>query len=165
MREHLIQKDPTTLACFTDLENADQRKLSDIRLARKTGGFAFEYWCAGGDLKDVERLLDHFNTISGGQCWQEDADDKDVLTRNRVASGIYQNAVNVMQRSMDNDVWSLSLLDREKLLHTWKDEIDPRTILDRTAEIHRRHQIAVRRKTEIYSEIDARSLAERGSST
>ena len=114
-------------------------------------------------MKDVDRLVDHFNTLAGGQLWQDDSDDESVLTRNRVATDIYQNAETVIHCSTTNNVWSLSLLDREKLIQTWKDEIEPRTILDRTVEIHRRHQVAVQRKREVFSEIDARSLAGRGS--
>ena len=162
MREYLKNNNQVILSRFTDLENVDQRKLSDIRLARKTGGFAYEYWCAGGDLKDVDRLVEHFNTIAGSNPWQ-DTHDHALCTIDRLVTNIHSNAQSKSQCLVSEDVWNLSLLEREKLLQTWKESIDLRTILDRTAEIHRRHQVAIQRKREVLSEIDARSLADRRS--
>lgn len=83
--------------------------------------------------------------------------------KSRVADNVTMNAEMFNRRSVAGNVWRLSLLEREKLLLQWKEEIEPRTILDRTAEIHRRHQAAVSRKREVFSELDARSLAERTS--
>ena len=151
------------LSCFTDLENVDQRKLSDIRLAKKTGGFAYEFWCAGGDLKDIDRLVEHFSTVAGNKPWQDASCGDALLTTDRMVRSIRYNAKSVGQRLVPNDVWSLPLLEREKLLQSWKDAIDLRTILDRTAEIHRRHQVAVQGKRDILSDIHARSLADRRS--
>lgn len=55
----------------------------------------------------------------------------------------------------------MSLKEREDLLCHWRDEIDPRTILDSTAEIHRRHQAAIMRKRDAYDEADLNKLASR----
>ena len=67
--QQYLQGQPTILRSFTDLEYVGQERLSDIRLARKAGGFAYEYWCSGGDLKDVELLLQHFNAMAGDCHW------------------------------------------------------------------------------------------------
>ena len=145
---------------FTELETVDQGKLADIRLARKAGGFAFEFWCSGGDLEDVERLLEHFNNMVGNDPLL-DCDDDAITIKHRVASNICWNADTVKQRSSAGDLWSFSLKQREQLLQSWKEKIEPRTILDRTAEIHRRHHAATQRKRAIFDNIDARSLVNR----
>ena len=67
--QQYLQDRPAILRSFTDLEYVGQERLSDIRLARKAGGFAYEYWCSGGDLKDVELLLQHFNAMAGDCHW------------------------------------------------------------------------------------------------
>lgn len=55
----------------------------------------------------------------------------------------------------------MSLKEREDLLCHWRDEIDPRTIFDSTAEIHRRHQAAITRKRDAYDGADLNKLASR----
>lgn len=67
--QQYLQNQPAILRSFTDLGYVGQERFSDIRLARKAGGFAYEYWCSGGDLKDVELLLQHFNVMAGDCHW------------------------------------------------------------------------------------------------
>ncbi|KAL9102197.1 MAG: hypothetical protein Q9163_002622 [Psora crenata] len=160
VREYLANHDPSALTCFTELETVDQAKLSDIRLARKAGGFAFEFWCSGGDLDDVERLIEHFTYIIGNDI-SSDLDDDAITTQTRVISSICWNADTVKQCSSTVNLWALSLKERENLLQYWKRMIEPRTILDRTAEIHRRHYAAMQRKRATYEGMDARCLANR----
>lgn len=95
--------------------------------------------------------------------FQDDADDDDLQTKYRVIDHIALNAANTAAShpSSGCDVWKLTLRERHRLLEKWKEEIDPQTILDRTAEIHRRHQAAVLRRYEVYHDIDARCLQER----
>ena len=94
---------------------------------------------------------------------QGDADDDDLRTRYRVLDNIALNAANTaaLDPSPGCDIWKLTLKERHRLLDRWKEEIDPQTILDRTAEIHRRHQAAVLKRHEVYHDIDARSLQDR----
>lgn len=137
--------------------------LSDIRLARKAGGFAFEFWCMGGDINDVDHLLQKFSTMLGNEYeFQDDARDHDLQTKYRVLNRIAQNAANVSppNPSSENNVWKLVLPERTRLLQKWKQEIDPQTILDRTAEIHRRHQVAIFNQYEVMHDLDARCLQE-----
>ena len=99
--------------------------------------------------------------MADGARWQESSVEETISVKNRVADNVAMNAEKFDQRSVEGNLWTLSLKEREKLLLQWKEEIEPHTILDRTAEVHRRHQVAVRRKREVFSELDARSLAER----
>lgn len=160
MREYLKVTSPNTLDRFTSVEKANEATVSDIRLARRAGGFAFEYWSSGGDLTDIERLLCHFNTVLGKDPFFTEKSDQDIAAHQRVLSSIKCNAEATVHASGDFDVWKMSLREREELMQQWKNNIDTSITLDRTAEIHRRHQRAVGKKIKLQREIDARVLAE-----
>ena len=164
VRDLLRSRYPAILTCFTDLEDVGQPTVDDIRLARKAGGFAFEYWCSGGDLRDISNLLDYFTSqLKDTKEFQDDAKEDFLMRRERVLGQIFVNAENASKHktSYAVDVWSLGKHDRTILLQKWETEIDTQTILDRTAEIHRRHQLAMSRRHKFYAERDARCLAER----
>lgn len=149
---------------FARLEKVDSSRLSDIRLARKAGGFAFEFWGTGGDINDLDRLLEKFSSMLGTQYeFQDDADDAHLRTKYRVLDSIALNAASTAASdpSSSCDVWKLTVKERQRLLNKWKEEIDPQTILDRTAEIHRRHQAAVSKRYEVYHDLNARCLQDR----
>ncbi len=161
IRGHLQANYKSVFDRFAGLETVNDQLLSDIRLARKAGGFAFEYWCRGGDINDVEQLLICFDTMLGNCDLSREHDN--IKTRDRVLATI---ARNVEQAKVDNgvisgrDVWSLTLAERELLQRKWKEEICPWTIVDQTAEIHRRHLVAVNERKKIQQEIDARCLGQ-----
>ena len=167
MRELLKHKSPPMLDQFAGLEKISESTLSDIRLARKAGGFAFEFWCAGGDIKDIDRLLEKVNSMLGekGERSQssDSEEDRDFHPRQRVFNNIVSNADAVTEQNIPTgaDAWRLSVSERQNLLVEWKEEINPQTISDRTAEIHRRHYTAICRKNKLYHSIDARCLEQR----
>ena len=167
VRELLKWKSPAMLDQFAGLEKISESTLSDIRLARKAGGFAFEFWCAGGDIKDIDRLLEKVNSMLGekGERAQspDSEDDRDFHPRQRVFNNVVSNADALAEQNIPTgaDVWRLSLSERQNLLAVWKEEINPQTIPDRTAEIHRRHYTAVCKKRMLYQSIDARCLGQR----
>ena len=164
VRELLKSRYPAILERFVGLESVDSSRLSDIRLARKAGGFAFEFWGSGGDIKEVDRLVEKFSSMLDNQYeFRDTADDHDLRTRYRVLDHIALNAANTAASDPSHgyDVWKLSLEERHRLLNKWKEEINPQTILDRIAEIHRRHQAAVSRRYDVYHDIDARCLQDR----
>lgn len=154
---------------FAGLEKISESTLSDIRLARKAGGFAFEFWCAGGDIKDIDRLLEKVNSMLGekgkGAQSSDSEEDRDFHPRQRVFNNIVSNADAVAEQDFATgaNVWRSSLSERQNLLAEWKEEINPQTIPDRTAEIHRRHYTAICKKNELYHSIDARCLEQRES--
>ena len=163
VRELLKARYPAILERFVGLEKIDSSALSDIRLARKAGGFAFEYWCTGGDITDIDRLLEHFNSMLGNLYNTEDKAESSLKTKQRVMDKIVQNAeLDFQYQTLTvDDVWNLNANERKSLLCKWKEEINPQAILDKTAEIHRRHQAALLRKAKAYRALDARCLGQR----
>ena len=166
VRELLKHKHPAILDQFTGIEKISESTLSDIRLARKAGGFAFEFWCIGGDIKDIDRLLEKFNSMLGERAQYLDSeDDRDSHSRQRVFNSIISNVNAVAAVERDNptdvDLWRLSEAERQNMHTKWKAEIDLQTILDRTVEIHRRHYMAISKRANVYQSIDARCLEQR----
>ena len=159
VKELLQIKYPTILNQFASLENVGEIKDSDIRLARKAGGFAFEYWCSGGDLKDIDSLLEQFNSMLGDK-YMEGETYQDATARQFVMDKIRRNAgLEIQSQNFStNDVWNLDLIQRQSLLRSWKQEMDPQTMLDKTAEIHQRHQAAIARRNKLFDGVNARCL-------
>ena len=163
VRELLKAKYPAIFKRFAGLEKVSESVLSDIRLARKAGGFAYEYWCTGGDIRDVNQLLEKFNAMLGTGYNSGDEADADLRARQRVMDQIFSNVNQDFGPTTiaADDVWSLGLDERQSLLRSWKEELDLRTILDKTAEIHRRHQVAQNDRNIVRGDIDARCLEQR----
>ena len=159
VRELLKAKYPTIFNRFAGLEKVSDSALSDIRLARKAGGFAYEYWCTGGDIRDVDQLLEKFNSMLDTDNTGDET-DADLRTRQRVMDQIFSNVNQDFGSTtvVADDVWNLGLEERQSLLRSWKEELDLRTILDKTAEIHRRHQVAQNDKNKVRGDLDARCL-------
>lgn len=159
IRGHLQANYKSIFDRFAGLETIGDGLLADIRLARKAGGFAFEYWCRGGDINDVKQLLICFDTMLGDSDLPEELETSKV--RERVLATIARNVetaqINV---TPGRDLWDMTLEERELLLKKWKDEISPWAIVDQTVEIHRRHQKAVSERKKVQQEIDARCLGQ-----
>ena len=161
IRGHLKAKYNSAYDSFVGLETVSEAILSDIRLARKAGGFAFEFWCQGGDIKDVDRLLDCFSTMLGSNDSSSDTDAAAERSKDRVLAGITRNVEQAVASRKGNDVWGLPLKDRHSLLKRWTEEVNPWTIIDQTAEIHHRYQKALSKQAGVRQEVDARCLLQR----
>ncbi|MCJ1462198.1 hypothetical protein MMC07_000798 [Pseudocyphellaria aurata] len=160
IRGHLKVNFPAAFESFVGLESVSEARLSDIRLARKAGGFAFEYWCQGGDIKDVNQLLERFETMLGDNDSLGRREDADLHSRERVLATITRNAELIGSSGYWNDVWTLRLQERKELLKQWKEQVNPWTIVDQAAEIHRRHQSAVSKMKNVHQSVNARCLAQ-----
>lgn len=160
IRTHLKKNYKVMFEQFAGLEAMDESKISDIRLARKAGGFAFEHWCRGGDIKDINKLVGCFDTMLENES-PNDMDELEVRTKKRVVQHITQNAAKALRKDTKVNVWELPLTARKELLSKWKEEVNPWVIIDQTVEIHRRHQVAAAKKKQIQHQIEARCLEKR----
>lgn len=164
IRGHLKENYKSSFDSFVGLETVDEAILSDIRLARKAGGFAFEYWCQGGDIKDIDQLLDCFNTMLGSNDSSSISETEvkcNEQSKERVLASITRNAEQLVDDTLNRDIWELSLEERQNLLKKWRDEVDPYIIVDQTAEIHRRYRAAVARRRETQQQLESRCLAQK----
>ena len=161
IRGHLQANYKSIFDRFAGLEVVNDQLLADIRVARKAGGFAFEYWCQGGDISDVKQLLVCFDTMLGDSDPAVGHDN--AKARERVLATIARNVEHAkvdVEVGSERDVWDMSLGERELLLEKWKQEINPLALVDQMAEIHRRHLVAFKERKKIQREIDARCLGQ-----
>lgn len=105
--------------------------------------------------------MERFETMLGSNDLLNGMEDADEGSRERVLATITRNAKRVGSSGHENDVWTLALKQRKELSKKWKEEVNPWTIIDQAAEIHRRHQSAVSKKKDINQKIDARCLLKR----
>ena len=158
VRDYLQAHTPGILSRFTEVEKSDQSNISDIRLARKAGGFAYKYWCEGGDISDIDSLIESFSSLIGSSHPTKDFDPSYLAARGRLHRNIAWNAKDVKDASARDDIWKLSLQEREGLLEEWSRRINAQSILDRVAEVHRRHQDALTQKRSVQSNFEVRVL-------
>ena len=144
----LLERDYNTVfRSFANVENVTpRRKLSELKLSRQAGGFAFEYWCTGGDLSDIDSLIKTFDGILGKNDVPGDrrSSEEESQAKGNVISQILQNVQQVSKAS-DGEIWSKSHLERLALAKQWQKEIGIATLVDQAVELHRRHQAALRR--------------------
>ena len=140
------------------MESVGEATLTDIRIARKIGGFAFEFWCSGGDLKDVERLLQTFDAAASEDPRRGPFSLRVQEAVGKLRAGLHIHAEALAKRPESADIWRLPLAEREKMFASWEEQIERQSIIDRTAEIHHRHTAAMKRKRHAYDNINLRSL-------
>ncbi len=161
LRCHLKATDKNAFEALTKIELIDGKPSKDSRIAKRAGGFAYEFWCQGGDIKDVHHLLECFNTALGSNDGTTDADESAEQSKERIQLAVSKNAKRVAGTSAGNKIWGLSISDRQLLIQKWKKEIEPWNVVDQTAEVYRRYLMAVAQTTSNREEIYLKCLAER----
>lgn len=166
LRHHLKATDKKAFEALTKIEFVDGKTSKDSRIAKRAGGFAYEFWCQGGDIDDTDHLLDCFSTKLGsndGMIGMADFDKSVEQSKERIQLAISKNAKRVAGTTIGNDIWALPMSDRQLLLQKWKREIDPWTVVDQTAEVYRRYLVAAAQTTTNRDDIYLRCLSERRS--
>lgn len=130
-----------------------------VEISQKAAAFPFAFWSTGGDLAVFdEKLQTDFaeflgqNNLKGGNS-TANADIlssvlKDVIAQARASS-----------EKSQNNIWSLSLSERQQMLDKWASQIDQEEIAAQIVDIHVEHQKAVSELKEARQAIDARCLS------
>lgn len=166
LRHHLKATDKKAFEALTKIELIDGKSSKDSRIAKRAGGFAYEFWCQGGDIKDVDHLLDCFSKQLGnhhGMIGMMDVDKSVEQSKERIQNAISENAERVAGNIIGNDIWALTMSDRQLLLEKWKKEMDPWTVVDQTAEVYRRYLMAAAQTAANRDEMYLKCLSERWS--
>lgn len=167
LRQHLKATDKKAFEALTKIEFIDGESSKDSRIAKRAGGFAYEFWCQGGDIKDVDHLLDSFSQTLGshqGMIELMDFDKSVEQSKERIQNAISKSAERVAGNIIGNDIWALTLSDRQLLLQKWESEMDAWTVVDQTAEVYRRYLVAAARTAANRDEVYLKCLSERRSS-
>lgn len=162
IRNHVQINDRAIFDDLTSVEHIrDDQKLSRIRLARQAGGFAFDYWAHGGDLSDIESLINCFDTMLGKnklpqqrsspskESQLEEARD----SRESVVLQVLANA-RLVKETRNPGAWTMPLNDRLTTIKRWVAEVGPSLVVDQVVEVHRRYQAALSRSEQARQGLD-----------
>ena len=135
--------------------NAEYHQLSqrvgndnfDFRRGKNFHGFVYEFWSNGGDIENMEELLEAADTLLGScELKQETNSDKAADFKRKLMAIIKQTAT----KAKADPIWSLSVSQRHALISQWIKEMDSWKLYDSLAEVHRRHQVGYNRKIASY---------------
>ena len=148
---------------FVNCLTSKEQRTEDVRKRRSTaGGFAFEYWCNGGDLADVRNLMREIQGFFGQRTpYYSSPDDSSVSESASIGSSAHATEVSVIHPSgvFEGDAWSMPMDMRAAWVARWKSELGTSSSGDKLAEIQRRYIAARKRKQEVHNEADAKCLA------
>ena len=143
---------------FASLEEIDS-DVTDLRRTKRYSGFAYEFWVSGGDIKDVNALLEVLDTLLGHCDVSNRSACSSIQFKEQLFAAVKCNTRVATAGANSDQIWSLSVEERHCLVAVWISELDPWKVCEGYAEIHRRHQAALSRKRQAYLAIDARCLA------
>ena len=164
LRHYLKATDKKAFEALNKIELIDGESSKDSRIAKRAGGFAYEFWCQGGDINDVDHLLDCFSKKLGSHQGMNEMMEfgKSIeQSKERIQNAITKNAERVAGNMIGNDIWALTMSDRQLLLQKWENEMDPWTVVDQTAEVYRRYLVAAARTAANRDEMYLKCLSER----
>ncbi|MCJ1476027.1 hypothetical protein MMC13_004691 [Lambiella insularis] len=159
LRDHIRKHHSDIFDHFTSLETLDST-ITDLRRAKRYSGFAYEFWVSGGDIQDVSALLEKLDTLLGECELPNKSASSGAEFKEKIFASVKHNTEIVSATPSSEQIWSLSVEDRHHLVAQWIRELNPWTICEAFAELHRRHHAAFVRKNEVSRSIDARSLAQ-----
>ena len=169
IRGHVQNKNLEIFEDLSRVEHMDEyEKLSNLRVARQAGGFAYEHWASGGDLRDIESLIDCFDTILGqnnlspqkSSLHGEYSPTSELKARNSVADKVRSNARRI-HTERSPGAWTMPLEERKALIQTWEDDVGPLIVVDQVIEIHQRYQWALSRVGHVRDDMDKMILEQR----
>ena len=159
LKDHIRIHHPAIFEHFASLESFDG-DVTDLRRVKRYSGFAYEFWLSGGDINDIDALLDMLDDILGQSEIRENAASSSLQFKTEILDSVKRNTEAAASVGSGKEIWSLSLKDRHKLVARWLEEINPWKVCEAFAELHRRHQAATAVKKSAMRKIDGRCLAQ-----
>ncbi|KAL9018263.1 MAG: hypothetical protein Q9185_004429 [Variospora sp. 1 TL-2023] len=166
VRDHLEKNYLNAYYDFHRCQSYKEQQIEDVRQKRQAaGGFAFQHWGTGGDLKDIKgfsRDLGAFfgKTKAGSRspAGSSDSEEDNLLESPAEQLG---GPVEYPYQVFPGNVWSIPMDVRAAWIAKWKSELDSSSNIDKLAEIQRRYMNAREQRSEVHSEVDASCLADR----
>lgn len=159
LKDHIRKHHPIIFDHFASLESLDSA-VTDLRRTKRYSGFAYEYWVSGGDIQDVSALLEVLDTLLGECELPNKSASSGAQFKEKIFASVKRNTQRASATAGSGQIWSLSIEERHRLVEKWIQELNPWTVCEAFAELHRRHQAAIFRKKEVTRSIDARCLAQ-----
>ena len=118
--------------------------------------FGYESWVRGVNLSLIETLEEECAGILGLDS--QNIDSAGLLLTNNILNQIGISARETDRTYQNKSIWSMNATERKELATKWEEEIGMISVVDRTVEIHCRHQAAVQRLYETINSQHARML-------
>ncbi|KAL9044740.1 MAG: hypothetical protein Q9214_002142, partial [Letrouitia sp. 1 TL-2023] len=153
---------PGVFQSFNNIKSPRAEELTDLHRARSgDGGYAFEYWCTGGDINDIEGFRDYVQSMLEDCSPPSDssASESSLSAPNQIRSD--NSRAKSTHESVHQDVWALSLAEREQLITKWKAELGRFTTVDKLVEVHRRFCIVKDMQRQAQLNMDARLIKDK----
>lgn len=167
VKDHLEKNYPAAFNDFSKCVSHKEQQIKDLRHRRSAaGGFAFEQWSTGADLKDIKVIVREITswfrktkTETGDAANSSESDDSASDYSQGSLVGYSNGSIRHSHDSFADDAWSLPYHVRLAWIAKWKSELGFSSTIDKVAEVQRRYFAARERKREIHGEVDARCLA------
>ncbi|MCJ1396934.1 hypothetical protein MMC11_000126 [Xylographa trunciseda] len=159
LKDHIKTHHSEIFDHFASLETIDD-DLTDLRRTKRYSGFAYEFWVSGGDIKDVNALLDVLDTLLGHCEVSNRSASSSSQFKEKIFAAVKCNTRFATSIASGDQIWSLSVEERHRMVGQWIHELNPLKVCEAFAELHRRHQAAVSRKKQAHLTIDARCLSQ-----
>ncbi|MCJ1377076.1 hypothetical protein MMC17_000166 [Xylographa soralifera] len=159
LKDHIRTHHAKIYNHFASLETIDS-DTTDLRRTKRYSGFAYEFWVSGGDIKDVNALLEVLDTLLGHCEVSNRSASSSSQFKEQIFAAVKCNTRVATAIASGDQIWSLSLEERHCLVNQWIQELNPWKVCEAFAELHRRHQAALSRKKQAHLAIDARCLAQ-----
>lgn len=153
---------PEIFQSFNSIKSPHDEELNDLHRARSgDGGYAFEYWCTGGDINDIEGFRDYVKSMleACGPPSVSSTSESSLSVPDQIR-GDNSRAMSTHE-SVHHNVWALSLAEREQLITKWKAELGPYAAVDKLVEVHRRFCIVKDMQRQAQLNIDARLIKDK----
>ncbi|ERF69408.1 hypothetical protein EPUS_05953 [Endocarpon pusillum Z07020] len=121
--------------------------------------FAFDYWAGGGDLRNLRELRTELETCLLGSTASEGSS---ISTEglDRALEQIMLHAQYQSARAEQNNIWRLTLEERQQMLRRWKAAIDREELMAQFATLHTEHQSAEQAVRKSWQKRDSKCLLE-----
>ncbi|KAL8985533.1 MAG: hypothetical protein Q9205_000792 [Flavoplaca limonia] len=161
--DHLKVRHPYAYSDFSRYESPSEQKASDIRRGRsEMGGYAFEHWSTGKDLKDTEEFSRDVGSFFNKDTSQAQSASESSHSGSS-SPNLSQNPPHVPiaypYDDLGQSIWSMPMDVRAAWITRWRSELDASDPVDKLVEIHRRYLEAKRLKRGLLDASDAKGLA------
>ena len=139
LKDHIRIHHPEVFEHFASLESYDG-DVTALRRVKRYSGFAYEYWLSGGDINDINALLDMLENILGQSESSQNISCSTLQFKKEVFDSVKRNTAAVSSVGNGEKIWSLSIEERHNLVARWLAELNPWKVCEAFAELHRRHR-------------------------
>lgn len=162
VREHLEKNYWKVFNAFSKCLSRKEEQIEDIRQKRSAaGGFAFQHWSTGGDIKDIKAFEREIRTWFGKTKLDDSSESEDLSPESPLRPSVHRlaNPLDYSSGVSSDDVWSVPMAGRVALLARWESELGSSHALDKLVEVQQRYHAARETKSDVHDEVNARLLA------